>query len=571
MANEYDDLINEFGSTGAKKPVEIATPYHDLINEFGSGNTVKAVPQIAQDVSGSSHFPKPNQPITGNTTGFGDLPVIQDLKKAPAYVINKSIEGFNEGKATASKGINEIATNKSASGVGNFALGTLQEGLNLTGLPALASGATKFLGKAIGNKQAAETAEFVGTSGLPILKAGKVLGSAMPSTRALDTLISNVGVENIPSVIKQLKSNPRLTLMDVDPNAKIIAQGLASEPGKPRDILDKIVKTRQDTQLDTVVGALDEAMDAPVSVKQKMDTLKSNIKKVGQEINPIVANTKPVDISPVVADIDTKLKPGINSVITAGEPLPLGDMEKTLSKVRDFISDDKSFRTDPQSLHIFQSALRSKAEDLLNSSSGQDRQLGYALMNVRNQVVNAIDKASPQVMDAAGNQVGTYKTALSKYRDENDISDAFKKGQLITKNRLGQLDDNPEYWAEWVSKATPQELEAAREGARLAFAHQMGSMRFSARKGMEIPEVPFNTEKLKLLFGNKEVEKMNDALKDERKIADTNTKLFQNSQTAMRLLGAKATEVRQDYKPNFTKTILPAALEAGGQYRSEEH
>src|SRR6185312_3054950 len=322
----------------------------------------------------------------------------------------------------------------------------------------------------------------------------------------------------------------------------------------------------QDTQLDTVVGALDEAMDAPVSVKQKMDTLKSNIKKVGQEINPIVANTKPVDISPVVADIDTKLKPGINSVITAGEPLPLGDMEKTLSKVRDFISDDKSFRTDPQSLHIFQSALRSKAEDLLNSSSGQDRQLGYALMNVRNQVVNAIDKASPQVMDAAGNQVGTYKTALSKYRDENDISDAFKKGQLITKNRLGQLDDNPEYWAEWVSKATPQELEAAREGARLAFAHQMGSMRFSARKGMEIPEVPFNTEKLKLLFGNKEVEKMNDALKDERKIADTNTKLFQNSQTAMRLLGAKATEVSQDYKPNFTKTILPAALEAGGQY-----
>src|SRR5690606_37320513 len=181
----------------------------------------------------------------------------------------------------------------------------------------------------------------------------------------------------------------------------------------------------------------------------------------------------------------------------------------------------------------FQSALRAKAEDLLSSANGQDRQRGYAMMNVRNQVVDAID--------AAGETPGSSKAALAKYRDVNDVNDAFKKGQLVTRNRLGNLDDNPAYWEEWISKATPAELEAAREGARLAVAHQMSSIPNAARKGMTIPEIEFNSEKLKLLFGKEEVEKMAKALADEKKIADTNSKLFQNSQTAMRMLGAEAT------------------------------
>ena len=59
---------------------------------------------------------------------------------------------------------------------------------------------------------------------------------------------------------------------------------------------------------------------------------------------------------------------------------------------------------------------------------------------------------------------------------------------------------------------------------------------------------------------------MSKDLADEKLMSDTNSKLFQNSQTAMRLLGADATKVRPDYTPTLTKTILPIALEAGNQY-----
>jgi hypothetical protein len=189
-------------------------------------------------------------------------------------------------------------------------------------------------------------------------------------------------------------------------------------------------------------------------------------------------------------------------------------------------------------------------------------------MDVRNQVVNAIDVASPQIKQADGTSIGTYKSALAKYRDANDIEDAFKKGGLVTKNRLGNLEDDPSYWDKWIKQASPQELEAAREGARLAIAQQMGAVTNAARKGIDIPQVEFNREKLKLLFGEKEVETMFKKLMDEKAIADTNSKLFQNSQTAMRLLGADATKVRPDYEPGFTRTILPVALEAGSSYLS---
>lgn len=555
---EFDDLINEFGSKGKASPV--VTPYADLISEFGSGS-IKAVAKAPYDpteVPMSGYTPE-QQAQRRAEVAEAQKPKPIDPTKWP--IVRQGIEGFKSGREMAGEGYADIARSAPASGVGKVVLGHTIQALNvLPILPTIEVG-TEQLAKISGNPDFAKRAELVATSGLPIAKAAKVVTGAMPSTRALNTIVDAIGVENIPAAITQLKSNPRLTLMDIDPNVQVISQGLAAKPGEPRNILDKVVAARKDTQKGVVTDAYDEAMGVPVNVKDKVDSLKTQIKETGKEINPIIAASKPVDMTGVVASIDSKLKPGVNSVISMGEPLPLVDIQKDLVNLRKFITDNKSFRTDPQSLHNFQSALRAKAEDLLSSSNGQDRQRGYAMMNVRNQVVDAID--------AAGETPGSYKAALAKYRDVNDVNDAFKKGQLVTRNRLGNLDDNPAYWEEWISKATPAELEAAREGARLAVAHQMSSIPNAARKGMTIPEIEFNSEKLKLLFGKEEVEKMAKALADEKKIADTNSKLFQNSQTAMRMLGAEATAVRPDYSPQFTKTILPLALEGGTLYLSQ--
>jgi hypothetical protein len=553
--DDYKDLINQFGSNKGTTP--IATPYADLINEFGSG-AVKAEPTELPDF-----VPKVRVPLSGLTpeqeiefyrtrnqptpTTIDDIPVIRE-----------GVKGFKQGGELVSSGLSDISQNRPATGIGKVGVGFLEQAGNVTGILPVIEEGKKQLTKITGNPDFAERATAVATSGLPIAKIGQAVTATMPSTRAINTVIDLVGKENLAPVINKLKSNERLTLMDVDPNVQIIAQGLAAKPGEPRNILDKIVKGRTDSKLDTVVGAIDETMGVPVNVKEKIDNLTKSIQATGKEINPIIKSANPVDLSSVISNIDNKLKPGVNSVITAGEPLPLGDIEKSLEGVRKLLTDDKSIRTNAEQLHWLQSSLRSKAEDLMSSTTGEDRARGRALMNVRNQIVNAIDIASD----------GKYKPSLAKYRDINDINDAFKKGQLVTRNRLGNLDDDPSYWEAWIKQANPQELEAAKEGARLAVANQMGSVVNAARKGIDIPQIEFNREKLKLLFGKEEVEKMYKMLNDEKEIAYTNSKLFQNSMTAMRLLGAESTSVRKDYVPNFTKTILPVALESGAQYFS---
>lgn len=554
------DLIAEFGG-GKTADNMVVSPNADLINHFG-GDTIKAIPAPAPTVA-PSPYPNPaNYTGKGNENYTPPNQFVEDIKNAPGYIKRKTIENYEASKAYAGKGIKDISQNLPASGVPEVVLGAM--GMATAVPNAVIQGTDKLFQKATGNKDF-RPAELATTTGLPILKGGSIIANAMPSTRALTEIVNIVGKENLPKVIEELQSNPRLTLMDVNPNARITAMGLAAQPGKPLDVLNKFVENRKTDQKATVLQAYDEAMGMPVSIKDKVDKLKENIKETGKEINPVVSNAKPVDISPVVSDIDNILKPGVQSVISAGQPLPGPRVKEELADFRKLLTDDKSVRTDAKELHSIQSALRAKAEDLLNSQSGQDRQIGYSLMKVRNQIVEAIDKASPQIIDAEGKSIGTYKPALAKYREVNDVDDAFKKGQLITRNKLGQLDDHPEYWERWIKDATPAEKEAAKEGARLAVAHQMGAFRFASRKGMEIPESEFNSDKLKLLFGEKETNKLMKTLSDERRINDTDTKLTQNSMTALRLLGAKATEVRPDYKPNLS-AYLPAIAEGAAQY-----
>lgn len=548
-----EELAAKYGSSDAN--AAIVTPHADLINKYGGGTVIAEAPAQPDINTPSPENFERSKVIEANTAKV-NANKLPEFFKLP--IVRQGIEGFKSGGKMAGEGYSDIARSAPASGLGKVVLGHGIQALNVLPVLPTIEAATEQVTKLTGNPEFANRAELVATSGLPIAKLGKVAAGAMPSSRAITTIVDAIGKENLPGVIAQLKSNPRLTLMDVDPNVQIISQGLAAKPGEPRNILDKIVKGRTDTKLDTVTGAIDEAMGAPVNVLEKVNNLKAQIKATGKEINPIISSAGAVDITPVIMSIDAKLKPGVNSVITMGEPLPLGDIEKQLKAIRNYITDDLKNRTDATSLHAFQSNLRAKADDLLASATGTDRQLGHALMDVRNQVVASID-------NAAG---GNYRPALSKYRDINDVDSAFKKGREITKNRSGYLDDDPAYWEKWVKDATLAELEAAKEGARLAYAHQMGSVTNAARKGTDIPLIDFNKQKLELLFGKTEVDKMAKALADEKLIADTNSKLFQNSQTAMRLLGADATKVRPDYEPKFTKTILPVALEAGTLYLS---
>jgi hypothetical protein len=145
------------------------------------------------------------------------------------------------------------------------------------------------------------------------------------------------------------------------------------------------------------------------------------------------------------------------------------------------------------------------------------------------------------------------------------VGDAFNRGVDILRNRTGSagIEDRPEFWRKWMDNASDAEKEAARQGARIAIDNQINSVRSAAAKGAALPEVGFNRERLTALLGKKETDRLASVLEDERKIAETNARLFAGSQTAPREAVNRLTDVREVESP---LRLTPLATTSLGAY-----
>ncbi len=559
MASLIDQYLGASTDNAPKQEQSVGT---SLVDHYlaGAPAPVTAPPPDASSPQNLDYW-KVN-PETANQ------PPQSAISKAGGYVAGLPVEyvgnvqkNARSGIELASQGLKDIVENKSAAGVGKAVLGAL--GYVASPVTGIFSTAGEEVTKMTGSKDIGDRAELLLGSGLPVAKAGQMVAKALPKPKALEAIIDTIGgPDKIKVVVDELRSNPRLTIQDVVPATRQMAQKLITTEGQHQNKFEQFVQERIGSTKDSITDIHSAAMGTPVNIVDKVNSLKQAAADVGKkEIQPAVTASGPVDISNVISNIDGKLKPGVNSVITEGQPLPLGDIEKPLAVVRKFLTDDKQVRTDAKSLHQFQSALRAKAEDMLNSTSSSERQQGYALMNVRNDIVEAIDKASPRIKLADGTETGAYKQALSNFRDEKQVENAFQMGMLVTKNRLGRLEDDPKFWDNWVNAASPQELEAAREGAKLALQHNIKAFKAGARKAEDVVESQFNVDKLSSLFGKDEITKMSRQLKDEREIAITNQKLIHGSDTAMRMKADSRVDLPVEKPPSGVLPVMAAAAE----------
>lgn len=524
--SEFDDLISKFGSGNNQKS---NTDYSDLIKKFGSGET-SVEPQQ------TSNVPRPFTADTKIEKGSVRRPgITEGIKALPGSYLSSLIEFGKEGVSTVGKGINQIATQQPASGVGNVGMGILQ-----TVLSPYSAGAKEFINKPVteltGNPELGERAEVGAALGFPLLTAaGKVL-KLKPSNQAFDRLFDTIGDEKVlREGLERLKSNENLSVVDVFPSVKMQAQKLVTMEGKHQTPMIKKIEERAAGARGRVESLYDETMGAPIDVVQKIEQLKQRAKDTGTTfINPVVQKTGAVDVTEVVKAIDKaigdgpverqtlkRLKAGERPDLTASPAQQALWSER--EKIRGIWKDQDQMFMDmkgEQGLHEVQKTLRRKAQGLLDSQNPADRELGNKLMNIRNSLVEAGGKE--------------YKEVLGKYADDMSVQEAFQSGRNVLKNRPTHDEDRPEYLKKWLKDAKPDEIEAMREGARVAIDNKIRSMRFAAREGENIPQVEFTKEKLKLLFGKEEVEKLARKLADEKDIAQSTSDLIKGSQTAMR-------------------------------------
>lgn len=563
MTNEFDDLIKEFGSKGKQENTIPSTQFDDLIKEFSSGKyTIAPVTQSQQELGP----PRPENFNGPTNTEFLNEPrwsreLNKGIRNLPTNILSSIVEDAKGGASAISKGIRDIAENRPAEGIGNVGMGLLGavfSPVTGTSKEVIRNPITELTG----SKDIGEKAEFLLTLGLPVARTGKAIQSAIPSNAAVEKLVEAIGIDNIPNALKRMKNNERLTFADVSPGARQDAQALVIQQGSHQTSLIDQINKRQSGARGQVERLYDDAMGAPVDVVKKIEELKKNAKDTGANIiNPIVENSKPVDITSVVKYIDNAISssgPVERATLKAlkegkSPSLNLSDAQSALFNVRENIRGD--WKDNPQmfldmkgeqGLHEVQKALRAKAQGLLDSDNPLQRELGGKLMKVRNQLVEAGGKE--------------YKEALGKYADDMSVQEAFQSGQNVLRNRPTHIEDRPESLREYLKNAKPAEIEALREGARVAIDNQIRSARNAALKGEVIPEMEFNKQKLEMLFGKKEVEELARKLRDERDISKTTVDLLHGSQTASR----QASNARVDLPEKKQSSILPYLAEGIG-------
>jgi hypothetical protein len=312
-----------------------------------------------------------------------------------------------------------------------------------------------------GNPDIGNRAGLVAGFALGGPKSVAVAKNVTPTSKALNTLVEAIGPENVPGAVARLKTNPRLTLMDVSDPVRTMAQGLI-DPAQPaaQRIVSNAVKDRITSAPAAVNTAYTTAMGAAPDVVKVVDAIKKKAQDVGSTmIQPAVQSARPVDITNVVKSLDSTIGPVLKDLQAGETPkLPMTQAQKTAWEIRQRLRgsqpDEPAMVMDAAQAHEIQSQLRYEASQLASSAVGSERLTAGQVGNARGQLVDAIDQA-------AG---GRYKPALSKYRDAKMVQEAFESGFDTLKNRSGVsgLEDRPESFREWMRTASPEETRHAR-------------------------------------------------------------------------------------------------------------
>jgi hypothetical protein len=371
---------------------------------------------------------------------------------------------------------------------------------------------------------------------------GGLFGVASGPSRAASTLMRTAD-QTGPEMAAAMARNPNLMALDVDPNALGLAQGLAVQPGSARSIVSRAINDRQAGRTDRVTGIFDAGMGQTPNALTLLDGLKRTAQTNAQRgFGQALVGAAPVDLSSTIA--------GIDAILFGGGPRlrnwrPNTLVQAELSAIRDRLTQGGTgLIMNPQTLHQVQSDLRRQVEKFSRSASGGEQFAAGPINDVRQNIVAAIDEAA----GAPPGGIGPYRAAQRQYFDDKQVQDAFDTGATILQNpRAGDaaMEARPEFWRDWVSTLSGEALEAARLGARTAIDNAINMARNAARTGEAIPEVGFNRERLRILFGQQEADRVAALLADERTMAGNATMLLGNSQTAVRSRMADAVSVRR--------------------------
>jgi hypothetical protein len=547
--DEPTDYLNVFKRAGETAPAEspaastnATADAPDYLSTFMKAS--QAAPVVPhQQMIGDIPFNEADlaKPATGQQGPTNEAEkAISEASTLPGRIASDYFGGVNQNMQAAggqiATGLSQIAGNQPASGIGNVAMGAI-------GYPgAVISGAENPLEKLTGNKDFASKATLLAPTG-PL---GKIANEARPVVSAANDIIRDVGVENLPTVIKRLENNPKLTVMDVAPAVQGNAAGLATDARNAPAMsqLNQFQRQRMNERKADTTGAFEDVLGPTPNVADTVQELKDQAAKTGKEvIQPAIDAMKPVDVSPVVANIDKQFNPAVLDSLKKGETpaLPMTEGDKLLWKLRERVAgpEDAQMSLEPQRAHEIQQELRTKYGD------------SFDARQIRRDLVNQMEASS-----APGQ---SFKAAQKQFAGDKQIEGAFQHGFDVFANPTGAanlIENHPDMWKAWAADASQPELNAVKKGILVGADTRIKNM----RNGTMIPEGGFTHERIASIVGDDAAQKIVDKLNDWRDISQTDNVLTKNSATALRQAGQQNRSVRDVGGPGALQRYTPSAL-----------
>lgn len=444
----------------------------------------------------------------------GQRKAIADAQAAhPGWFLGGNIAGALPTVAIPGLGVARATTVAGKLGAGLVG-GTLTGAINGAGTSNSTTPEEFLKGAAIGGG-------IGGAAGVAAVPIGAAVGAG------ISRVLGRGGAKPLPPAMRKVAEgmrrdavtgaplHPEAMIMDAGPNVRRQAAAIFAMPGPGQAIVGNALKQRAAGAGARVTTALDTAFGAAKNIPKTVKQLMADRSAAAQPLyNRAYAAQMPWKDA-----VDFQATP-IGRIVTQ---TPAG---QRAFKTAQRLAANEGYRfnldnVDMRALDYIKQALDDQISKLQRLGAGKEAR---AVIGLRERLVNDADRISPD-----------YAAARAAYAGPSQIMDAVEAGKSAFARGT-----SPDELAEELAALSSSERDGFVVGARSAISQMMGTARNDAAAvWRDLAERGWNKEKLAMLLGPQESQRLLGSLDMERTFQGTQRGVMENSETAARAAAMK--------------------------------
>lgn len=317
----------------------------------------------------------------------------------------------------------------------------------------------------------------------------------------------DAGVD-IPAYVRSIGKEGMLADVPGGPQAQ--AMGLAAQQGAGGTVVSRAIEGRAAGAEDRITQEINRIAGAPnAAFNQRRQLASERSGVLGPEYEIAITNRDPIDVSGIVAGIDSM---GTDAV---------GTTAARLNRFKRLLTTDDGTMSAAR-LHN----IRTQVSDTLQTLTQQGQ--GGAVRNLR-QVLQSID-------DRLDTLPG-YTAARTGYANNKEMERQIEEGRRALVG--GRTTASPDQLRADFNNLSDAQKEAFRTGVREYIGAMMGTARNAPATAWGDLTTGYNTDKLRIIFGDDAANDIINTLRGERVFSETRGRVTQGSMTEMRRQAAE--------------------------------